>query len=168
LVSPSNGATPDVNAAFLLEDYKLKVGWLANHYDRILRRSQLFLTLETAGAGTVIISSRGTLSPAAKYVAALELLISLVWLAIGRSDRRILTLSHRQLREDATRLGMLTGIPGLRAVGAVAECDARESFSLKWILEQPKLNDPPLSPSVIPALLVPTWLGVFVFLLVST
>jgi hypothetical protein len=156
------GASVELNE-FLLEDYKLKVAWLQAQYDRVLQRSQLFLTLETAGAGAAILSSTGGLSPAARFVAILEALISCVWLMVGRADLRILRVYGKQLEAQGANVATAFGATDLLAVG---ESSSQEQQ--KWarpggvyrIIEKKCINHPPIVQALVPALLIPAWIAI--------
>lgn len=154
----------------LLENYKLRVAWATAHYDRIMRRLQLFLTLETAAATALIISSNGKLSPAAPWIAGLETLLSFVWFWVGRSDRRMLRIYNYQLKQSWDCLASLAKVSGQTPIGNVETTDKLES--LKWsyrtlLVETRSAKDVPLGSALIPFLLLPLWLAATIALIVS-
>lgn len=84
---------------FLLEDYKLKVGYLTNHFSRMWTRFNFFITLETLVGGAMIAaaaSDRRLDNP--WQVALLGLLISICWYLVGTQDRYLIAVYRSQIR----------------------------------------------------------------------
>jgi hypothetical protein len=142
----------------LLEHYKLRVAWATAHYDRIMRRLQLFLTLETAVATAGILSSNHKLSPAAPWIAGLETLLSLAWLSVGRSDRRMLKIYNHQLTDNWTTLAGLASVSGETPIGSVSSITVDPRVGLEVLLEAKSVKDVPYGSALIPLVLVPCWL----------
>lgn len=85
--------------AFLLEDYKLKVGYLTNHFSRMWTRFNFFISLETLVGGAMIAAAatdRKLDNPS--QVALLGLLISLCWYLVGVQDRYLIAVYRSQIR----------------------------------------------------------------------
>ncbi len=75
------------SADALLEDYKLKVTFAIEQVGRMQTQFQVMLTLQTALATALIVSNTGSLTKGAKWIALLELALSVAWLAVGSSGR---------------------------------------------------------------------------------
>jgi hypothetical protein len=71
--------TPDA----LLEDYKLKVSMADNQIGRLQTQFQVLLALESLLATALIVSNTGSLSKGAKWIALIELVLSVAWLMVG-------------------------------------------------------------------------------------
>jgi len=85
--------------AFLLDDYKLKVGYLTNHFTRMWTRFNFFITLETLVGGALIAAAandRWLDNP--WQVALLGLLISICWYLVGAQDRYLIAVYRSQIR----------------------------------------------------------------------
>jgi len=67
----------------LLEDYKLKAQFATDVLNRYQTQSQILLSLEAAAATAMILSSSGTLSAAARWIALVQIGLSIVWLGVG-------------------------------------------------------------------------------------
>lgn len=151
----------------LLEQYKLRVAWATSHYDRIMLRLQLFLTLETAAAAAGILSSNGKITPAAPWIAGLETLLSAAWLFVGRADRRMLRIYNRQLKDNWECLATLAGGSSDTPLGSVAVADAAlgKPRLCGSIVEQRSVQDVPLGSALIPCLLIFAWAAATVVLI---
>ena len=79
---------------FLIEDYKLKVDYLSNHFSRILTRFNFFLSIELALFGALGFLSFGNNRniEAAILPIFLGLATSVIWLVIGCQDRRLVVI----------------------------------------------------------------------------
>lgn len=84
----------------LLEDYKLKVAFATEQVNRLQTQFQVMLTLESAAATALVLSNSGSLSPGAKWIAALELVLSIAWLMLGIAGRERAD-DNRQRVEEA-------------------------------------------------------------------
>jgi hypothetical protein len=84
----------------LLEDYKLKVTFAIDQVNRLQTQFQVMLTLESVAATALVLSNSGSLSPGAKWIAALELALSIVWLMLGIAGRERAD-DNRRCVEDA-------------------------------------------------------------------
>jgi hypothetical protein len=150
---------------FLIEDYKLKVGWMTSHYDRVMRRLQMFLTLETALAAVLIITQTGELSPAAPYIAFLQVCLSAVWLAVGRSDRHLMRLHIDELRRVGKLLCQDIGVDAHPAVSDLLDDRAHPCGLRERVMESSGNAQPPYGAASIPAMLLAVWIAVLALLL---
>jgi hypothetical protein len=75
-------------ASDLLEDYKLKVTFATDQISRLQIQFQVMITLESAVATALIVSNSGSLSQGAKWIALLEVVLSVGWLMIGWAGRQ--------------------------------------------------------------------------------
>jgi hypothetical protein len=91
---------PTERADALLEDYKLKVAFAIEQTGRMQTQFQVMLTLESALATALIVSNTGDLTPGAKWIALLELGLSLAWVIVGWSGRSR-AVEHRRDLDDA-------------------------------------------------------------------
>ncbi|HEX8052009.1 MAG TPA: hypothetical protein VF517_03390 [Thermoleophilaceae bacterium] len=77
------------------------------------------LTLESALATALIVSNTGSLSRGAKWIALLELGLSVAWLAVGYVGRDRALAHRRDLEEAGRAWAAEAGLePGYRPVGA--------------------------------------------------
>jgi hypothetical protein len=148
--------------ALLLEDYKLRVAWATAHYDRIMRRLQMFLTLETAAAAGLIVASSGEVSPAAPWIAGLATLLSVAWLHVGRADRRMIKVYVEQLKRTWKRLTELAGIsasehPAIGTMVGEAQAALGAPRLHHRLIEKREVGDIPVGSAVIPAILIVVW-----------
>ncbi len=84
----------------LLEDYKLKVSFAVEQTSRMQTQFQVMLTLQSLLATTLIVSNTGSLTSGAKWIALLELGLSVAWLMVGKAGRDR-ALAHRGDFEEA-------------------------------------------------------------------
>jgi hypothetical protein len=87
--------------ADLLEDYKLRVAFAGDQVNRLQTQFQVMLTLESGVAAALVLSNTGSLSPGARWIALLELVLSVVWLMIGHAGRE----RAQDNRRDAEKAG---------------------------------------------------------------
>jgi len=107
---------PEADA--LLEDYKLKVSFAVEQINRAQTQFQVMLTLQSALATALIVTNTGSLSRGAAWIATLEFVLSVAWLAVGLKGR-----SRAEIhRTDADTAGKAWAIEaglgsGYRTVG---------------------------------------------------
>jgi hypothetical protein len=98
----SQGGAPDQR---LLEEYKIQVQSLANHYTRLWTRFNFFITLHTALLVALVGLFRDRdLSADAIPLTALGVFMGLIWYVIGAQDRYLVTFYRRQIAHAADRL----------------------------------------------------------------
>ena len=92
-----------VSADLLLDDYKVKLEYVRAQYDRLLQRFNFFLSVELALFGFLgyLTWDAGVLA-ATRLAAAMGIVVSLLWYAIGAEDRRLVEV-YRQRADDAAR-----------------------------------------------------------------
>ena len=130
----------------LLEDYKLKVAFATDQVNRLQTQFQVMLTLESAAATALVLSNSGSLSPGAKWIAALELALSIVWLMLGVAGRE---------RADDNR----------RGVEDAGSAWAETSAALAGKYQPVGANQKHIRVAVAgPASLILCWLGFLIFL----
>lgn len=89
----------------LLEEYKIQVQSLANHYARVWTRFNFFITLHTAVLVALVGLFRDRdLSADAIPLTALGIFTGLIWYVIGAQDRYLVTFYRRQISYAAERL----------------------------------------------------------------
>ncbi len=91
--------------SFLLEEYKLGVGYLTAQFSRMWTRFNFFITLEAALTVALIglFKDKG-LSSAALLIPAVALLISVCWYIIGAQDRFLVEAYRGQIAYTVERL----------------------------------------------------------------
>jgi hypothetical protein len=114
----------------LLEEYKIQIQSLANHYTRLWTRFNFFLTIHTALLISFVGLFRGRdLTAAAIPIPALGVLMSVVWYLIGAQDRYLVAFYRKLILHAARRLAPEDkrwphlGIEVPEAVGMLAEAD---------------------------------------------
>jgi hypothetical protein len=91
---------------FFLEDYKLKIEYLTNHFGRMWNRFNFFVGIQTAIlAAFVVVLGREEGAGGALLVALFALLMAIVWWIAGSEDRYLVD-HYRSLVEQAA--GRLT------------------------------------------------------------
>jgi hypothetical protein len=132
-------------ASDLLEDYKLKVTFATDQINRLQTQFQVMVTLESAVATALIVSNSGSLSQGAKWIALLEVVLSVGWLMIGWAGRQ---------RADDNR----------RAVEVVGQAWAM-SANLTWTYKPVGAGQKSIRIALLgPAVLLVGWLVFFLFL----
>jgi hypothetical protein len=106
------------DAGSLLEDYKLKVSFANDLIGRLQTQFQILLTLESAIATALIVSNTGSLTPGAKWIAALEVAISVGWLAVGIAGRGRVVSSVHHVRAAGRAWAAAAGLDRYEPVGA--------------------------------------------------
>src|SRR5712692_654250 len=82
---------------FLLRDYKLKIRYLSDHFQRMWTRFNFFITIESALIGGKIIYGGGELN---WQLALLGIVLSFIWYVFGAQDRYLVSVYRKQV-EDA-------------------------------------------------------------------
>jgi hypothetical protein len=84
---------------FLIEDYKLKVEYLTEHFSRMWTRFNFFLSLETLVAGVLAAAATTDKTLDNPWpVAVLGLVISACWYLVGITDRYLIAVYRSQIR----------------------------------------------------------------------
>jgi hypothetical protein len=146
-------------ATFLVEDYKLKAGYLVQHLSRMWTRFGLFVTLQSGLVAVLLFEGR--LSDSAPYVAIVQAVLSLLWLSMGRHDRHLIRLYKHQVKQSLERLEKDAGVPaGIVPVADVTCTNAKlpQTAGLARLLEARGAADVPRFPALIPAILLVFWL----------
>jgi hypothetical protein len=91
---------------FLIEDYKLKVNYLNNHFSRILTRFNFFLSIQIALFGVLgfFLFGKSRNVDAAIIPIILGLATSVIWLAIGCQDRRLVMIYRGGMKLAANKI----------------------------------------------------------------
>ncbi len=95
---------------FLLEDYKLKVGFLSNQYNGMWTRFNFFVTIETALIGGKFIFGGGAPGPAVGWVG---FVLSLTWYFLGAQDSYLARLYQKHINLAAQALLARPGMTDL-------------------------------------------------------
>ncbi|HVQ59585.1 MAG TPA: hypothetical protein VMS60_11830 [Solirubrobacterales bacterium] len=107
--------TPDA----LLEDYKLKVSMADNQIGRLQTQFQILLALESLLATALIVSNTGSLSKGAKWIALVELVVSVAWLMVGWGGATRARLHRLDVEHAGHAWGIAAGLgETYRPVGA--------------------------------------------------
>jgi hypothetical protein len=104
-------------APALLEDYKLKVSFAVEQTNRMQTQFQVMLTLQSLLATTLIVSNTGSLTGGAKWIALLELGLSVAWVMVGLTGRQRALIHRHDLEEAGLRWAQEAGIADYRPVG---------------------------------------------------
>jgi hypothetical protein len=89
----------------LLEEYRIQVQSLANHYTRLWTRFNFFITLHTALLVALVGLFRDrSLTLDAIPLTGLGVFMGLIWYVIGAQDRYLVTFYRRQIEYAAERL----------------------------------------------------------------
>ena len=88
---------------FLLEDYKLKVGYLTAHLGRMWTRFNFFLTAEVALIAYLFTAARGD-TPVMRQFIVIEDILSIIWWGFGAQDRFMVRLYKEQIKDVVKRL----------------------------------------------------------------
>ena len=103
----SHIAGSDNSLQFLVDDYKLKVQYLTDHFSRMWNRLSYFVTVELAllsALGYVVFDSEGRDLRVAPVVVVLGAVTSSVWYFAGAQDRFLVTAYRDDLRATAKLL----------------------------------------------------------------
>jgi hypothetical protein len=89
----------------LLEEYRIQVQSLANHYTRLWTRFNFFITLQTALLVALVGLFRDrSLTLDAIPLTGLGVFMGLIWYVIGAQDRYLVTFYRRQIEYAADRV----------------------------------------------------------------
>jgi hypothetical protein len=156
----------DTSRQFIVEDYKLKVQYLTDHFSRMWNRLSYFLTVELAVFGALgyfLFDSQGRDVRVAPAVAVLGGLTSIAWYVVGAQDRFLVTAYRDDLRGIANLLSAaLVGMSwygehyvGSRSGGPLPFRPKIESQGLwSWYREEWSITH---MPSILAFLLVIFW-----------
>ena len=85
---------------FLTDDYKLKVGYLTDHMQRMWTRFNFFITIQSGLVGGLVLASdSGKFTKSALYFLIAEAVLSVVWWVFGAQDRHLVTVYRRQIEQ---------------------------------------------------------------------
>jgi hypothetical protein len=103
----------------LLEDYKLKVSVADNQINRLQTQFQVLLALESLLATALIVTSTGSLSKGVKWIALLEVALSVAWLMLGCAGTARARLHRLDVEHAGRAWGVAAGFgEAYRPVGA--------------------------------------------------
>ena len=102
----------------LLEDYKLKVNSAENQINRLQTQFQVILSLQALLATALIVSNTGSLSKGAKWIALLELALSVAWLMLGWAGTARTQLHRLAVEQAGQAWAVSAGLGTYRPVGA--------------------------------------------------
>ena len=95
-------------AVFLVEDYKLKADYLKAQFDRLWRRFQIFLAIESALFAFffrfLLTDDGARLRPHAGLFAALGVISAVIGLLFGAQDRYLVNSYRQSVKEAGTQL----------------------------------------------------------------
>jgi len=151
---------------FLVKDYELKVAYLTNHLTRMWTRFGMFVTLESALVAVLIV--QGKLSGFAWQIALVQLVLSVLWLGMGRHDRHLVRIYKYQIEAAANQLRDFGVSSDYCVVSDVVRTDRNvrgDIQGLGRLLEARSVNDFPRIPALLPALLCIWWSVLLVLLI---
>jgi hypothetical protein len=105
--------TPGDAVAFLIDDYKLKVGYLEKQFDRMWTRFSFFTTVEVALVGALayfLFDPANRNVAAAPYPIVLGIVISALWYIVGAEDRYLVSAYRADLKAMARVLADKLGL----------------------------------------------------------
>jgi hypothetical protein len=129
---------------FLVEDYKLKLGYLTSQFDRLWTRFNYFLTVEMALFGFM------------------GYLVSALWYVIGAEDRALVEAYRARANVAAKRIAEKWGeeLSWYEWEHAAAEIDTRFKSPFSWYWSAISVTRLPV---VLPLLLSLVWILVLIF-----
>jgi hypothetical protein len=162
-------AADDVSRQFLIDDYKLKVQYLTDHFSRMWTRLSYFVTVQLAlfsALGYVVFDSQGRDLRVVPVVAGLGMVTSLAWYVVGAQDRFLVTAYRGDLRGTAKLLSqVLKGLSwygphyvGSRSGGpSRVHVEPEDSGFLSWYVEEWSITR---LPSLLAIILLLCWASV--------
>ncbi len=151
---------------FLVEDYKLKVDYLVNHFSRMWNRFSFFVTIESAILTALLAFLQiPQLRDFAVYLAGLGLLIGLVWWVAGSEDRFLVTVYRGHVEQTADRIrqqeAFQTKLADYASVGSVPDdlflFASPVEWRLRWLSITRLAGLVPLLVSLIWLVVILTW-----------
>jgi hypothetical protein len=94
-------------SAFLLEDYKIKVEYLNQHFQRMWTRFNFMLSIESALVGAVGLSIKANLPPIALAFALIGLAASVFYFLAGLRDRALVERYRSLVQTTGRQLAAL-------------------------------------------------------------
>jgi hypothetical protein len=94
-------------SSFLLEDYKVKVEYLNQHFQRMWARFNFMLSIESALVGAVGLSIKANLHPIALAFALIGLAASVFYSLAGLRDRALVERYRSLVRTTGRQLAAL-------------------------------------------------------------
>jgi len=147
---------------FLTDDYKLKVGYLTDHMQRMWTRFNFFITIQSGLVGGLVLASdSGKFTKSALYFLIAEAVLSVVWWVFGAQDRHLVTVYRRQIEQA---WDLLSRSPSLESklpldysyageTTRLAALDWRGPLEWRW----ERISTTRL-PAVVPLVLLAFWL----------
>jgi hypothetical protein len=83
---------------FLVKDYELKTRYLSDHFQRMWTRFNFFVTIESALAGGKFLFG-GPTAGLTRGIAALGVVLSVIWYVFGAEDRYLVRIYRRQVQD---------------------------------------------------------------------
>jgi hypothetical protein len=146
---------------FLVEDYKLALGYVQGQFGRLWQRFNYFLTVQLGLFGFLgwLVFDKGT-EKGVWQVCAIGALISVLWYIVAAQDHGLVVFYRKRTQSAAARIA---ASPSLKATFVAEEYVGKETDSvwnspLSWYLR-------PISITRLPALISLLLLGVWAFLL---
>lgn len=166
----SPGSGPAQGA--LLEDYKLKTSYSAEHTNRIQTQFQVLITLQTALATALVFSETGGFSDAAPYIAVIQLCLSLAWLFVGHAGLRIARLLRQEVYSSGKAWAESVSLNDYRPVGDLAGANSvlvgeQRSAIRKFWLKRTAPRPVPVVGVLAPSGLIVFWLALAIYLFIS-
>jgi hypothetical protein len=110
--------------AFFVRDYEVRADYLSGHQQRLLTGFNFFVTLETALFGSDLIF--GEHGPPPAGLAAVDVLLAIVWLLVGVDDARILRIHKWHVKKAADRIMFEFPVESFHPVGEVSPSVVKE------------------------------------------
>jgi hypothetical protein len=148
---------------FLVEDYKLKLGYLTSQFDRLWTRFNYFLTVEMALFGFMgyLVFDKSNIR-SVPFVGSIGLTVSALWYVIGAEDRALVEAYRARANVAAKRIAEKWGeeLSWYEWEHAAAEIDTRFKSPFSWYWSAISVTRLPV---VLPLLLSLVWILVLIF-----
>jgi len=111
----------DPNLNFLIDDYKLKVQYLKDHFTRLWTRFNYFLSLQSALFGAAILSPE-------KYhwwVPIFGGFLCILWYIFGAQDRYLVDLYRKQIEHDVVEIKTRLKLTNYYFIGQTEDMDGQ-------------------------------------------
>jgi len=152
---------------FLLEDYRLKVQYLTDQFQRMWNRFQFLLSLETVLAGLFFAPLSGARAVSAPSFAVVGIAVSLFWYVVGAEDRFLVETYRAQVKDAAKDVAVDVKVEGYTYVGELEKLGRRHHIPLigalnvaykspvEWRIEQISVTH---LAAIFPLLMLAFWL----------
>lgn len=147
---------------FVVEDYKLALGYLQGQFQRLWQRFNFFLSVQMAlfgFLGWLVFEKRSV--AALPLVCILGLFVSIVWYLVAAQDKALVSAYRDRTKSAAEKIAAIGAFqaPEYGETFVGAEAKPRPSFPIEWYWR-------PISITTLPAwlsiLLTLTWLVLWV------